>query len=74
MKKAQAAVPPTVHPESPAAPSFHRSGAVARMLRMPVATLRVWERRYGVTQPLLSRTGEIVNSFQNGVPSLRKMS
>ena len=36
----------------------HRSGAVARMLRMPVATLRVWERRYGVTQPLLSASGQ----------------
>lgn len=36
----------------------HRSGAVARMLRMPVATLRVWERRYGVTQPLLSPSGQ----------------
>jgi DNA-binding transcriptional MerR regulator len=28
------------------------------MLRMPVATLRVWERRYGVTQPLLSASGQ----------------
>ena len=28
----------------------HRSGAVAQMLQMPVATLRVWERRYGLTQ------------------------
>jgi DNA-binding transcriptional MerR regulator len=36
----------------------HRSGAVARMLRMPVATLRVWERRYGVTQPMLSPSGQ----------------
>jgi DNA-binding transcriptional MerR regulator len=36
----------------------HRSGAVARMLRMPVATLRVWERRYGLTQPLLSASGQ----------------
>lgn len=36
----------------------HRSGAVARMLRMPVATLRVWERRYGVTQPVLSASGQ----------------
>ena len=27
-----------------------RSGAVARMLHMPVATLRVCERRYGLTQ------------------------
>ena len=28
------------------------------MLRMPVATLRVWERRYGVTQPMLSASGQ----------------
>ncbi len=39
-------------------PSLHRSGVVARMLRMPVATLRVWERRYAVTQPILSPTGQ----------------
>lgn len=38
--------------------SFHRSGAVARMLRMPVATLRVWERRYALTQPRLSPGGQ----------------
>jgi DNA-binding transcriptional MerR regulator len=36
----------------------YRSGAVARMLRMPVATLRVWERRYGVTRPALSASGQ----------------
>lgn len=36
----------------------HRSGAVARMLRMPVATLRVWERRYAITQPALSPSGQ----------------
>jgi MerR family transcriptional regulator, light-induced transcriptional regulator len=36
----------------------HRSGAVARMLRMPVATLRVWERRYAVAQPELSASGQ----------------
>ncbi len=36
----------------------HRSGAVARMLRMPVATLRVWERRYAVTQAALSPSGQ----------------
>ena len=41
-----------------AAPSLHRSGAVARMLRMPVATLRVWERRYGLTQPDLTPSGQ----------------
>jgi MerR family transcriptional regulator, light-induced transcriptional regulator len=28
------------------------------MLRMPVATLRVWERRYGVTRPRLSPSGQ----------------
>lgn len=39
-------------------PSFHRSGAVARMLRMPVATLRIWERRYGLTRPALSPSGQ----------------
>jgi DNA-binding transcriptional MerR regulator len=28
------------------------------MLRMPVATLRVWERRYGLTRPVLSPSGQ----------------
>jgi len=28
------------------------------MLRMPVATLRVWERRYGLTQPALTPNGQ----------------
>ena len=37
--------------------SLYRSGAMARMLRMPVATLRVWERRYGLTRSPLSQTG-----------------
>lgn len=35
----------------------YRSGAVARMIQMPVATLRVWERRYRVAQPALSASG-----------------
>lgn len=38
-------------------PSARRIGAVARMLRMPVATLRVWEQRYGLTQVRLSPSG-----------------
>lgn len=38
-------------------PPEYRSGAVARMLGMPVATLRVWERRYAVCQPRLSEGG-----------------
>uniref|UniRef100_UPI0012FB58F4 MerR family transcriptional regulator n=1 Tax=Azohydromonas aeria TaxID=2590212 RepID=UPI0012FB58F4 len=35
----------------------YRSGAVARMLRMPVATLRIWERRYQVATPVTSPSG-----------------
>ena len=45
-------------PATGAAQSLHRSGAVARMLLMPVATLRVWERRYGLTQPHLTPSGQ----------------
>lgn len=36
----------------------HRSGAVAQMLHMPVATLRVWERRYRVSQAALTPSGQ----------------
>ncbi|MCZ4317277.1 MerR family transcriptional regulator [Comamonadaceae bacterium G21597-S1] len=36
----------------------YRSGAVARMARMPVATLRVWERRYRVTMPAVTESGQ----------------
>ena len=51
--------PPRVtQPTSSEDASVHRSGAVAQMLRMPVATLRVWERRYGLTQPALSPSGQ----------------
>ncbi|XVJ71969.1 MAG: MerR family transcriptional regulator [Rhizobacter sp.] len=39
-------------------PPRHRSGAVAQMLHMPVATLRVWERRYQVSQAVLSASGQ----------------
>ena len=35
----------------------YRTGAVARMLRMPAATLRIWERRYRVTAPATTTTG-----------------
>jgi MerR family transcriptional regulator, light-induced transcriptional regulator len=52
---------PPKRPKSPSgaddAPQY-RSGAVARMLQMPVATLRVWERRYGLSQPALSPSGQ----------------
>lgn len=35
----------------------YRSAAVARMLRMPVATLRIWEQRYQVAAPETSASG-----------------
>lgn len=42
-----------------AAPSPHyRSGAVARMARMPVSTLRNWEQRYKVVAPATTPTGQ----------------
>lgn len=50
---------------APGDPPHHRSGAVARMLRMPVATLRVWERRYGLTQPRLSPSGQRLYSAED---------
>jgi DNA-binding transcriptional MerR regulator len=38
-------------------PRHYRSAAVARMLRMPVGTLRVWERRYGISGAATSAAG-----------------
>ncbi len=58
MKKTRSSIPPTLAATGLADPSLHRSGAVARMLRMPVATLRVWERRYGLSQPELTPSGQ----------------
>ena len=58
MNQSKPSLPPTPAPDGPGDASFHRSGAVAHMLRMPVATLRVWERRYGLTQPELSPSGQ----------------
>jgi hypothetical protein len=42
-----------------------RSGAVARMLRMPVATLRVWERRYGLSAPAGAAAGHRLYSAED---------
>ena len=39
-----------------AGPTF-RSGAVARMANMPVATLRIWEQRYRAVQPAAAASG-----------------
>jgi len=58
MNKSKPSPPPNGQRSDAGNPSLHRSGAVARMLRMPVATLRVWERRYGLTQPALSQSGQ----------------
>jgi MerR family transcriptional regulator, light-induced transcriptional regulator len=59
MSEVEEAVEPVAAADDAAqqAPRY-RSGAVAKMLRMPVATLRVWERRYQVSQPQLSPSGQ----------------
>jgi MerR family transcriptional regulator, light-induced transcriptional regulator len=48
--------PPFLMRESVDGPSF-RSGAVARMAQMPVATLRIWEQRYQAVQPTTAPSG-----------------
>ena len=37
---------------------LYRSGTAARRAQVPVTTLRVWERRYGVTDALRSASGQ----------------
>ena len=41
----------------------YRSGAAARFAGVPVETLRVWERRYGVVHPHLSPRGQRLYSL-----------
>ncbi|RFU45218.1 MerR family transcriptional regulator [Paraburkholderia sp. DHOC27] len=36
----------------------YRSGEAARLAKMPVTTLRIWERRYGVIAPPKSESGQ----------------
>ena len=43
----------------------YRSGAAARLSGVPVETLRVWERRYGVTDPSRSEQGQRQYSFED---------
>ncbi len=43
----------------------YRSGAAARLSGVPVETLRVWERRYGVTDPHRSEQGQRQYSFDD---------
>lgn len=58
MTKTESPVMPLPAATGEADRSLHRSGAVARMLRMPVATLRVWERRYRLTQGARTPSGQ----------------
>lgn len=50
-------LPPAAATDTADEPRF-RSGAVARMVRMPVATLRIWEQRYNVCAPALTPSGQ----------------
>jgi len=50
--------------EDNAAPMY-RSGTAARMAKMPVSTLRVWEQRYGVISPTKSESGQRLYSSED---------
>lgn len=46
------------HPAQPETPQpGFRSGAVARLARMPVSTLRIWEQRYQAVKPCTTPSG-----------------
>jgi len=47
----------TLAPQTKQAPPTFRSGAVARMAGMPVATLRIWEQRYQAVRPTTATSG-----------------
>ena len=47
---------PPASQTKPALPTF-RTGAVARMAGMPVATLRIWEQRYQAASPTTAASG-----------------
>ena len=53
IERPTSANPPLTKPQ----PSF-RSGAVARMAHMPVATLRIWEQRYQAVGPTTAPSGQ----------------
>ncbi|AET92589.1 putative transcriptional regulator, MerR family [Burkholderia sp. YI23] len=53
-----------VQQEDDARPRY-RSGTAARMAKMPVSTLRVWEQRYGVISPAKSETGQRLYSGED---------
>ena len=48
-------------------------GAVARMVRVPPATLRTWEERYGIVQPVRSEGGHrLYSRHGRRAPALRR--
>ena len=47
----------TLAPQTNLAQPTFRSGAVARMAGMPVATLRIWEQRYQAVRPTTAASG-----------------
>lgn len=51
------------NPEFDSTVARYRSGTTARLAGVPVETLRVWERRYGVVGPRLSANGRRLYSF-----------
>ena len=51
-------------PETPFEPTY-RSGVAARLAEVPVETLRVWERRYGVVGPRLGPRGHRLYSAED---------
>ncbi|MEP6939758.1 MAG: MerR family transcriptional regulator [Rudaea sp.] len=49
---------PIVHDQSHLDEPRYRSGAAARIAKMPASTLRIWERRYNVINPAKSASGQ----------------
>src|SRR3954471_1206630 len=49
--------PPSLPTPPAAAVAGYRTGVAARLAGLPVETLRVWERRYGVVGPPTSERG-----------------
>ena len=48
----------TTSDEQQPAQQGYRSGEAARLAKMPVTTLRIWERRYGVVGPAKTASGQ----------------
>ncbi|WP_176057634.1 MerR family transcriptional regulator [Paraburkholderia sp. BCC1876] len=48
----------TTHDEQSPIQQGYKSGEAARLAKMPVTTLRIWERRYGVIGPAKTASGQ----------------